>query len=145
MKQIQLGLVAEEAGLVDGQILEQRGYLAFAVVADQQPVVAVEGVDMALAHAALHAVMQKMRAAIVEMHAALLVDEGLQKSQFGFRKRRVWGWCCAGCGHGFRGSDALTGGRAADLRLGSRSRFRICGQLLRVFTAEIQACSYRAA
>ena len=45
--------------------------------ADQQAVIAVERVEMALLHPPLQAVLQKMRAAFVEVHAAFLVDEGL--------------------------------------------------------------------
>src|SRR5207244_3939289 len=95
VEQIQLRLVAKETGLVDGQVLEQAGQFLLAVIADQQPVVAIEGVQLAFPQAAQQAVLQKMRAALIEMHAAFLVYERLQQPQFGIRQ---W-WRYGGCAH----------------------------------------------
>ena len=70
--------MAEEAGLVDGQILQELGQFVLALGADQHPVIGVEGVDTALLQAAQQAVLKKVRAPLVEMHAAFLVNESLQ-------------------------------------------------------------------
>ena len=59
-----------------------------ALLADEQAVVGVEGIDAALLQAAQQPVLQEVRAALVEVHAALLVDQGLQQLQF--RVRSVW-------------------------------------------------------
>ena len=97
LEQIQLRLVAEEAGLVDGQVFQQLGQFVLALVADQQTVVGIEGVDAALLQAAQQAVLKKVRAAFVEVHAALLVDERLQQLQFRFRQ--YGSRCGSGCAH----------------------------------------------
>ncbi len=86
MEQVQLRAVAEEAGFVDREIFEQLRQLAPSGVADQQPVVAVEGIHAAFLETPQQPVLQKMRAALVEVHAALLVHERLQKFQFRFGK-----------------------------------------------------------
>ena len=90
LEQVELSFVAEEAGFVDGKVLEQPGELVLALLADEQAIVAVEGVQAALAQAAEQAVLQEVGAAFVEMHAALLVDEGLQELEFRFGKHGRW-------------------------------------------------------
>ncbi len=95
MKQIQLGFVAEETGFVDGQIFQQLGQFLLAFFADQQTVVAVERIEMTFFQAPLQTVLKKMGAPLVEVHAALLVDEHLQKLQLSLVKLRR----CAGCAH----------------------------------------------
>ncbi len=97
LKQIQLRLVAEEAGLVDRQVLQQLGQFVLALVADQQPVVGVEGIGAAFLQAAQQPVLKKVGAALVEVHAALLVDERLQQLQFRFRQ--YGSRCRSGCAH----------------------------------------------
>src|SRR5229473_4518754 len=97
MKQFQLRLVAEKAGLVDRQIFQQLGQFRLAFLADQQTVVAVERIQVAFLESALQAVLKEMGAAFVEVHAALLVDEGLQELEFSFRDLRR----DRGCAHRF--------------------------------------------
>ena len=84
LEQVELRLVAKETGFVDGEVFEQRASSVFAFAAGQQPVVAVERIQPALLQAALQAVLQEMGAALVEEHAAFLVDERLQQLQFCF-------------------------------------------------------------
>ena len=60
-------------------------FLPFA--AGQQPVVAVERIELAGLQAALQAIAQKMRAALVEIHAAFLINQRLQELQFRFGQR----------------------------------------------------------
>ena len=47
VKQVELGLVAEEAGFVNGQVFQQFGQFVLALRANQQPVIAVEGIEVA--------------------------------------------------------------------------------------------------
>ncbi len=77
MKQIELRFVPEKTGLVDSQVFEQRGELLLPFPAGEQPVVAVEGVELADFQAALQAVAKKVRPPLVEVHSALLIDQGL--------------------------------------------------------------------
>ena len=79
LKQIQLGLVAEEAGLIDSEVFEQLRKFLLPLLADQQTVVAVEGIDAGIPSGGAQAVLQEVRAAFVEVHAAFLVHEGLQQ------------------------------------------------------------------
>ena len=97
LKEIELSLVTEEAGFVDGKVFEQLGEFALALIADEQAVIAVEGVELALLEASLQAVLQEMGAAFVEVHAALLVDEGLQEFELGFGELGVE----ASCAHAY--------------------------------------------
>src|SRR5581483_11044814 len=92
VEQLQLRLIAEEAGFVDGQVFQQIDQLLPAFLADQQPVVAVEGIHPALAQAPLQTVLQEMRAPGVEIHPAFLIDEGLQKPHLGLAElyRQSW-------------------------------------------------------
>ena len=83
LEEVQLRAVAEEAGFVDGEVFQQRGQLELALAAGEQAIVVVEGVGVAGAQAALQAVLQKMGATVVEEHAALLIDQGLQQLEFG--------------------------------------------------------------
>jgi hypothetical protein len=59
MKQIELRLVAEEAGFIDRQILEQADQFVFSLGADQQPVITVERVQVALPQSALQTICRK--------------------------------------------------------------------------------------
>jgi hypothetical protein len=86
LEEFELRLDAEEARFIHRQVFEQRNELLFAFPARQQPVVAVEGVHLARLQAALQTVAQEMSAALIEVHAALLVNERLQELQFGFGK-----------------------------------------------------------
>ena len=86
VEQIELRLIAKEAGFVDRQVFEQARQLFFSLVADQQAVVAVERIELAFLQAALQTVFQKMGAAFIEVHAAFLVDQGLQKFELRLRK-----------------------------------------------------------
>ena len=97
LEQIELRANAKEAGLVDGEIFEERGEFLLAFAAGEQPVVAVERIQLAGLQAALQTVAKEMRAALVEIHAALLIDQRLQELQFGFGERNL---CCE-CGHSF--------------------------------------------
>ena len=65
----------------------------FAFAAGQQAVVAVKRVDLAGLQAPLQAVAQEMRAALVEIHAALLIDQRLQQLQFRFGQRNLRRQC----------------------------------------------------
>ena len=52
LKEFQLRFIAEKAGLVDGEILEQLRQFLLALLADEEAIVAVEGIDAALFEAA---------------------------------------------------------------------------------------------
>ena len=78
LKQIELRLVAEETGLVDREVFQQLGQFVLALRADEQAVIRVEGVDAAFLEPAQQPVLEKVRAPLVEVHAALLIDESLQ-------------------------------------------------------------------
>ncbi len=78
MKQVQLRPVAKETGFIDGEILEQLRQFGFSRIADQQAIIGVERIDVAFFQPAQQAVLQEMRAPLVEMHAAFLINEGLQ-------------------------------------------------------------------
>ncbi len=93
MEQVELGAIAKEAGLVDGQVFQQPGQFRLAGLADQKPVVAVERIDLAFSQAAQQAILQEVGAALVEMHAAFLVNQRLQKFQFRIGKRGCR--CCS--------------------------------------------------
>jgi hypothetical protein len=99
LEKIQLRLVAEKAGFVDRQILHQLGQFRFALLADQQPVVGVEGIGAALLQPAQQPVLQEVGAALVEVHAALLIDQRLQQPKFRFRQDGSW--CRSECAHAF--------------------------------------------
>src|SRR5207237_10278941 len=77
VKQIKLWFVAKEAGLIDRQVFNQRGEFGLAFTAGKQPVIAIEGVEPRRLQSPLQAVLKKMDAALVEKHAAFLVDQGL--------------------------------------------------------------------
>jgi hypothetical protein len=78
-----LRLVPEEAGLIDREVFEQKRQFLFPLLADEQAIVAVERIQMALLQPLLQAVLQEGGAPFVEVHAALLVNERLQEFQFG--------------------------------------------------------------
>ena len=48
VKEVELSLIAEEAGFVDGKIFQQPGEFLLSFLADQQPVIAIEGIETAL-------------------------------------------------------------------------------------------------
>ena len=89
--------MAEETGFVDGEVFEQTTEFLLALVADQEAVVGVERVGAALAEPAQQPVLEEVGATLVEVHAALLVDERLQQLQF--RLGQYWSWCGSGCAH----------------------------------------------
>src|SRR5271165_2513802 len=89
----------EKAGFVDGEIFDQLGQFRFAFLADQQPVVGVEGIDVTLAQPAQQPVLQEVSAALVEVHAALLINQGLQQPKFRLRQDRSR--CRSKCAHAF--------------------------------------------
>ena len=66
-------------------------------MADQQAVVGIERIGVALLQPPQQAVLQKVRAAFVEVHAALLIHQRLQKLKFRFRQDRSW--CRSRCAH----------------------------------------------
>jgi hypothetical protein len=99
LKQIELRFVAEETGLVDRKVFQQLGQFVLALRADQQPVVGIERVGAALLQPAQQPILEKVRAAFVEVHAALLVNERLQQLQFRFRQ--YGSRCGSGCAHAF--------------------------------------------
>ena len=84
--------IAEETGFVDGEIFEQQGELVLAFAAGEQAIVAVEGIDLAGFEAALQAILEEVRAALVEEHAAFLVDERLQELELGFGELNLRGY-----------------------------------------------------
>src|SRR5882762_11369178 len=96
LKQVELGAVAEEAGFVDGEILQQQGQLFFALRGTQMAIVAVEGFHLAFLQTPLQPVLEERGAALVEVHAALAVNECLQQLEFGVGKLCR---CCSGCTH----------------------------------------------
>src|SRR6202171_4350861 len=84
VKQVELRLVAKEAGFIHRQVFYQRSQFGLSLMAGQQTVVAVERVEAASFEPALQTVLQKMRPALVKIHAAFLIDKGLQELQFRF-------------------------------------------------------------
>src|SRR6202035_468455 len=78
----------------------------FAVLADQQPVIGVERIGAALLQPPQQAILQKMRAARVEVHAALLIHQRLQQPQFRIRQDRSR--CRSKCAHSFSRSPCPT-------------------------------------
>src|SRR4029077_5995610 len=92
-------LVTEKAGLIDSQVFEQLREFLLAFVADEQPVISVERIGAALPQAPQQPVLEEMGAALVEVHAALLVNECLQQLQF--RIGQYGSWCGSGCAHAY--------------------------------------------
>ena len=68
------------------------GEFVLPFAAGQQTVVAVERIDLAGFEPALKAVFQEVRAALVEKHAAFLIDERLQKLEFCFGELNLSGY-----------------------------------------------------
>src|SRR6185437_12065654 len=91
--EIELRLIAEETCFVDGKIFEQQRKLGASFAAREQSVVAVKRIELTNFEPALKAVLQKVRAALVEKHAALLVNERLQKFEFRFGELHLGGQC----------------------------------------------------
>ena len=109
----------------------------FALLADQQAVVAVERIQLALFQPALQTVLQEVRAAVVEVHAALLVDERLQQFQF-----RVGEWQASGCAHDVFMIECATGSATYRAAAPRASGLRWTGRL---GLASIASCSAAAA
>ncbi len=84
LEEIKLRAIAEETGFVDGEIFEKQRKLGAAFAAGEQAVVRVERIELANLQAALQAVFEEMRAALIKKHAALLVDKRLEQLEFGF-------------------------------------------------------------
>ena len=84
MQKIELRPIAEETGFVDRQIFEQGGEFVLPFAAGQQAIVVVEGIDLAGFETALQTILEKVRAALVEEHAAFLIDERLKELQLRF-------------------------------------------------------------
>src|SRR5437879_2944687 len=84
LQQIELGAISKETGFVDGQVFEEKSELRAAFPAGQQTIVGVEGIELTGLEAALQPILQEMRAALIEKHAAFLIDESLQEFQLGF-------------------------------------------------------------
>ena len=97
LEKIELRLVAEETGLIDREIFQQLCQFVLALLADEQAVIGVERVGAAFLQAAQEPVLEEVGAALVEVHAALLVDECLQQLQFRFGE--YGSGCRPGCAH----------------------------------------------
>ena len=95
----------EKAGFVDRKVLQQLGQFRLAFLADQQPVIRVEGIDTAFPEPPQQSVLQEVRAAFVEVHAALLIHQRLQKFKFRFCQDRSR--CRSGCTHALSRSSRL--------------------------------------
>src|SRR5262245_26439606 len=97
LEQVQLWLIAKETGFVHREVFEQSGKFLLSLTAGEQTIVAVEAVNSAGFQTALQSVLQKMDAALVKVHPALLIDERLQQLQFCFTDSNWNSWC----GHEF--------------------------------------------
>src|SRR5260370_16416607 len=62
----------------------KKGQLGFSLMTGRQRVVAIEGVQAANFEPPLQTVLQEMGPPLVEIHPALLIDQGLQELQFSF-------------------------------------------------------------
>ncbi len=65
LKKVQLRLVAEKAGLIDGQVLDQFRQLLFPRLTDEEAIITVEGIQATLFETALQPVLEKGGAALV--------------------------------------------------------------------------------
>src|SRR5262249_39082567 len=83
LEQVQLWLVAEEAGLIDREVFEQGAQLLLAFVARKEVVIGIETLESRGAQTGLQPVLEEVDAPLVKVHAALLVNQGLQQFQFG--------------------------------------------------------------
>src|SRR5258706_12408725 len=77
LQEIELRAIAKETGFVDGQILEQESQFSASFPAGKQPIIGIEKSARAGFQTALQAIFQEVRAALVEKHAAFLIDKGL--------------------------------------------------------------------
>src|SRR5581483_2930664 len=68
VEKIELRLVAEEAGLVDGQRFQQQRQFVLALRRSEELVVAVERAELARFEAAHQAILEEMAAALVKVH-----------------------------------------------------------------------------
>ena len=83
VEQVELRFVAEEAGLIDGEVFEQSTEFFLAFMARKQAIVVIERIESGGLQAAYEAVTQEMGAALIEVHAAFLIDKRLQQLQLG--------------------------------------------------------------
>src|SRR5712664_325999 len=91
LQQIELRAITKETRFVDGQVFEEKSELGAAFPAGQQTIVGVEGIELTGLEAALQPVLQEMRPALIEKHAAFLIDESLQEFQLGFGELNLGG------------------------------------------------------
>src|SRR5215471_6893867 len=84
VKKIELRLVAEEARFIDREVFQQGREFGFAFMTGQQAIVAVKGIKPADFQAAIEPVLKEVRAALIKIHAAFLVDEALQQLELCF-------------------------------------------------------------
>src|SRR5258708_37331782 len=98
LEEFKLGFGPKETCFVDDQIVQQRGQFGFALPAGQESIVAIEGIRLADFQPPLHAVAQKVDAALIKKHATFLIDQSLQEFYFciGRGNGLEYGWC----GHG---------------------------------------------
>ena len=78
--------IPKETGFVNGQIFEQESKFSASFPAGQQTVIGIERVELTNFEAALKAILEEMRAALIEKHAAFLIDKRLKKVQLRFGK-----------------------------------------------------------
>jgi hypothetical protein len=118
VKEIELRLIAEEAGFVDGQVLEQGAKFSLAFMTGQQAVIAVKSVETTGFQPPVQAVVEEVSAALVKIHAALLINQGLQQLKFGFSDLNL----NTRSGHWspriFSVASSTSGGRGRSLSLG---------------------------
>src|SRR5215471_4168945 len=84
LQKVKLRPIAEEAGFVDREIFKKKREFRFSFATGEKAIVAIKRIELAGLQTALETVFQEMRAAFVEEHAAFLINESLQKLQFGF-------------------------------------------------------------
>ena len=82
VKQIELRLIAEEAGFVDREVFHQRREFRLAFAGGQQPVIAVKRINAGGLEPAVQTVLQEVHAAFIEEHAAFLINQSLQEFEF---------------------------------------------------------------
>src|SRR4029077_7640335 len=92
LQEIELRAIAKETGFVDGQILEQESKFSAPFPAGKQAVVGIERVKLAGFQAALEAILEEVRAALIEKHAAFLIDQRLKELQLRFRELDLGGY-----------------------------------------------------
>src|SRR5581483_9128452 len=93
LKEIELRLVAEKAGLIDGEVFYQSAQLGFALVAGKQAIVRVKRIQPADFQPPLQTVLQEVRPPLVKVHAAFLVNKRLQQLVLRFTYLDLYAWC----------------------------------------------------